>query len=301
MPDLTSTNFIIASDNCSLVSVVQAPPAHTALPAGTNTVLLTVSDSDSNQTVRAVVVIVPSEPRIALQPTNVSGVLSSNTTFSVIACGALPLGYQWQHSNTNLLSATNVALTLINLKTNDAGDDRVVITNSAGSITSAVATLTVLQPPVITWQPRNAVAAPGATVNFFVAANGLAPLAYQWQKDGAPLADQTNEFLTISNIRPGDFTGYTVGITNTDGGVLSDMARLSLAASPIINSVNFNSSTFILFVPTEVGPSYVVEYKNDLEEPGWTVLATLSGTGSAIPITDNRLTNTTRFYRVRVR
>jgi hypothetical protein len=57
----------------------------------------------------------------------------------------------------------------------------------------------------------------------------------------------------------------------------------------------------MLMVPTEVGPTYVVEYKNDLEDPSWSVLTTLSGTGSSIPISDNGLTNTTRFYRVRVR
>jgi hypothetical protein len=57
----------------------------------------------------------------------------------------------------------------------------------------------------------------------------------------------------------------------------------------------------MLAVPTEVGPTYVVEYKNDLADPGWNVLATLSGTGLSIPISDNGLTNATRFYRVHVR
>ena len=57
----------------------------------------------------------------------------------------------------------------------------------------------------------------------------------------------------------------------------------------------------MLTVPTEVGPTYVLEYKNDLEDPSWNVLTTIAGTGSPIPITDNGLTNTTRFYRVQVR
>jgi hypothetical protein len=283
------------------VSVAQTPPALTALPAGTNTVLLTVSDSASNQTTRAVAVVVPGEPRIAQQPANLTLAASSNATFSVLACGAAPLYYQWQHFSTNLPGATNVVMTLSTIKANDAGDYRVVVTNPSGSLTSAVATLTVLQPPVITRQPRNGVAAPGATVSFSVTAKGLAPLAYQWQKNSAPLAGQTKALLTISNVQPADFAGYTVGITNTDGGVLSAVAMLTLAASPVINSLDFNSSTFMLTIPTEVGPTYVVEYKNDLEDPAWNVLATLAGTGLSIPITDNGLTNATRFYRVRVR
>jgi hypothetical protein len=57
----------------------------------------------------------------------------------------------------------------------------------------------------------------------------------------------------------------------------------------------------MLAVPTEVGPIYDVEYKENLEDPSWHLLTTIAGTGGSVPITDNGLTNTTRFYRVRVR
>ena len=76
---------------------------------------------------------------------------------------------------------------------------------------------------------------------------------------------------------------------------------LTLAVSPLITSLSLNSETFMLTVPTEVGPTYVVEYKDSLEGSWWNVLTTITGTGSPVPITDNGLTNTTRFYRVRVR
>jgi hypothetical protein len=76
---------------------------------------------------------------------------------------------------------------------------------------------------------------------------------------------------------------------------------LTLAASPLITSVGYNFETFMLTVPTEVGPTYVLEYKDILDDTSWKVLTTVAGTGSPIPITDNGLTNTTRFYRVRVR
>jgi hypothetical protein len=44
-----------------------------------------------------------------------------------------------------------------------------------------------------------------------------------------------------------------------------------------------------------------VEYKDNWEDPAWTVLTTLAGTGLPISISDNELTSATRFYRVRVR
>src|SRR3989442_13845029 len=59
---------------------------------------------------------------------------------------------------------------------------------SAGTVTSASATLTVNPAPVapaITSQPVNQTVTAGQTATFTVAASGTAPLAYQWQKNGA--------------------------------------------------------------------------------------------------------------------
>src|SRR5262249_35494486 len=48
LPDLTGTNFIVAIDNCSSVTVTQSPPAETLLSPGTNIVVLTAFDSSGN-------------------------------------------------------------------------------------------------------------------------------------------------------------------------------------------------------------------------------------------------------------
>jgi len=50
-------------------------------------------------------------------------------------------------------------------------------------------------PPTITQQPKNAVAPPGGTVTFTVAAQGSAPLSYQWQKGGNPVGGATSNVL----------------------------------------------------------------------------------------------------------
>ncbi|HVM47826.1 MAG TPA: immunoglobulin domain-containing protein, partial [Candidatus Acidoferrum sp.] len=301
LPDLTTTNYIIASDNCSGVSISQAPSAGTAIPVGTNTVLLTVSDASSNQTVRAVEVIVAGAPQILSQPTNSWVVVTSNATLSVSACGTAPLVYQWQHACTNLPGANNPMLLLSNVSTNDAGSYQVVITNSSGCATSLVAVLTVLRPPVIARQPRSLAAVPGGTANFSVAAQGLTPFAYQWEKNASAISGQTKAALALTNIQAQDFATYTVVVTNADGMATSTPAALTLAVSPAVGSLGWNSGTFMLNIPTEIGPTYVLEYKNSLQEVSWTTLTTVAGTGSPIPVTDNGLTNWSRFYRVRLR
>src|SRR5207247_4802917 len=84
--------------------------------------------------------------------------------------------------------------------TSDSGSTfKVVVTNTAGTVTSASATLTVNAAPVaptITTQPANQTVTAGQTATFTVTAAGTAPLAYQWQKNGVNIAGATNRNYT---------------------------------------------------------------------------------------------------------
>ena len=59
-----------------------------------------------------------------------------------------PLSYQWCLNGSDLVGATAPALLLSHLQPLQAGSYTVVITNAAGSVTSAAATLTVLGSPI---------------------------------------------------------------------------------------------------------------------------------------------------------
>jgi hypothetical protein len=86
-----------------------------------------------------------------------------NASFSVVASGTAPLSYQWSFNGEALSGATGPALTLSNVQTNIAGNYSVMVTNIAGSITSAAATLTVTNPDVTLSIPNGA----GMTSNGF--------------------------------------------------------------------------------------------------------------------------------------
>src|SRR5208283_4478221 len=70
-------------------------------------------------------------------------------TFSVTAIGLAPLSYQWSLNGMPVNGVTSSTLTLNNVQTNSAGSYAVVVTNPWGSVTSAVATLTVTNPTII--------------------------------------------------------------------------------------------------------------------------------------------------------
>jgi hypothetical protein len=98
-------------------------------------------------------------PSISYHPCSVTNNAGSRTLLTVVAGGSA-VSYQWLKDDLPLMEGENVAgantahLYLSNLLKRDQGEYSVVITNTLGNVTSAVATLTVIE-PVITVQPAN--------------------------------------------------------------------------------------------------------------------------------------------------
>jgi hypothetical protein len=87
-------------------------------------------------------------PAFTQEPASQSVLTRSRVNFSFVATGTSPLLAQWRKDDANLINETNTSLVLNGVVLDDAGDYDVVISNSAGSATSRVATLTVtLRPP----------------------------------------------------------------------------------------------------------------------------------------------------------
>ena len=98
----------------------------------------------------------PAPPAIVEGPSSLTNPLGASATFTVSAVGPLPLAYQWLQGLTPLTDGGNISgaasgsLTLTNLTATNAGTYTVVVTNLAGSVTSAPVTLTVVNPPQFT-------------------------------------------------------------------------------------------------------------------------------------------------------
>ncbi|HNQ87550.1 MAG TPA: hypothetical protein PKM73_02820 [Verrucomicrobiota bacterium] len=89
-------------------------------------------------------------PEIVVQPAGGTQFAGLGFGFSVQAVGALPLFHQWWKGAEAIAGATNSTLMLRGIGTEDAGDYTVVVSNSVGSLASAVASLVVLDPPADT-------------------------------------------------------------------------------------------------------------------------------------------------------
>ena len=87
-------------------------------------------------------------PTLTVQPVSQAAVPGTTIRLLALAAGLQPLSYQWCLNGSDLVGATAPALLLSHLQPLQAGSYTVVITNAAGSVTSAAATLTVLGSPI---------------------------------------------------------------------------------------------------------------------------------------------------------
>jgi Leucine-rich repeat (LRR) protein len=175
-------------------------------------------------------------PAISVQPASRTNLTGTSASFSVSATGTSPLSYQWQSGGSPITGATTSSLTLNNVQLSDAGSYSVVITNVAGSLTSAAAVLTVWAPPAITVQPANRTNLTGTSATFSVTATGTAPLSYQWQSSTGPIPGATTSSLTLNNLQLSDAGNYSVVITNVAGSLTSTLAALTVWAPPAITT-----------------------------------------------------------------
>src|SRR5467141_3514113 len=83
-------------------------------------------------------------PSITTQPVSQTVTAGQTATFSVTVAGTAPFRYQWQKNGTAVIGANSASYTTPATSTSDNGAPfTVVVSNSAGSVTSNTATLTV--------------------------------------------------------------------------------------------------------------------------------------------------------------
>lgn len=84
-------------------------------------------------------------------------------------------------------------------------------------------------PPKIVVQPTSLDLAPGNAAGFLVQAEGTPPLEYRWSRDGNAVTGATTDLYYIPVSSAADAGNYRVTVSNGEGSVTSDAARLDLA------------------------------------------------------------------------
>ena len=216
---------------------VQVPQTITDLTVLTNFAEILSCGDDLNMTdnTSTWLTTVCGLPGITTDPTNALRCAGQRVTFSVVASGSSPLSYQWRKNGNNILGATNSSYSIASAAVGDAGSYDVVISNPCGTATSGAATLTVNQNVVISNAPMSRTNCSGTTASFSVSASGTG-LSYQWFKGTGALSGETGSSLTLTNVSTADAGTYSVVVSATCGGPVTNSASLVVSEPPTITT-----------------------------------------------------------------
>ena len=190
---------------------------------------------------KAAFAVTSAPPVIVSNPDSVGVPGGRTLNLSVEVISGLPVTYQWQMSNTNLPGFTSATLSRPNMSAALAGNYRVIVSNSAGALTSGVASVSLAFIPNIQVHPVTQVLTLGSNIVFSVAATGTQPLSYQWTQNGIALPGATGLTLILNNLQPGHAGAYRCIVSNPWGSATSLQARLDQ-----VPHLQFQSPTFVV-------------------------------------------------------
>ena len=206
-------------------------------------------------------------PAITVQPADQTVTAPATATFTVTATGTTP-SYQWQLStdggatfNPVVGAADAPSLAVTGTTPLQSGQRyRVRVSDSAGSVTSVAALLTVNPTPgapMFTAQPASQSIAAGQSVTFTVAASGTPAPAIQWRINGSKLANGAQASGVCAGASASGATSATLTLTAVPIGCSG--AVFSAVASNGVNPDAVSNGATLTVNPAPVAPSITLQ------------------------------------------
>jgi uncharacterized delta-60 repeat protein len=198
-----------------------------------------------------------SNTTIFSQPESRTNNAGTTASFSAVVGGFGPLVYRWRKDGVELpdggyiFGSTTATLRVSEVLHGDMGGYDVVACNGYGSVTSVVATLTVVDPAINVQSVSQAFQmGDNATLSVTAAGTGL---TYQWWKDGLLLIGATNTVLNMTSIQGADAGNYSIVVCGAYGSVTSAVVVVSVNLASVDAAFNANagSSVYALAVQSD--------------------------------------------------
>ena len=178
-------------------------------------------------------------PVVTFNPVSKTVAAGLPAAFTASASGTPAPTVQWQSSTngttwTNIAGATATTYTVTAASAITGTQYRAMFTNSAGTVATTAATLTVNTPPVVTTNPVSQVVNAGTQVTFTAAATDAATPTVQWQVSASG--------GTWTNIFGATSTSYSITTTAAMAGnqyraVFTDSSGLTAATTAAMLTV----------------------------------------------------------------
>ena len=189
----------------------------------------------------AMLTITQAAPSILSQPVSQFGCLSEAAQFQVTASGSQLNFFQWRFNDINIPGATNTAILIPDVGSNDVGAYSVIVSNGLGTATSSNATLRLSSSfPVFTLQALSRIGTLGGSTVFTSAAEGCHPLSSRWQFNNVDIPGANSLQLVLTNLQASNDGFYRIIVSNNFGAVTSSEAQLVLTIGSALNYPGWN-------------------------------------------------------------
>lgn len=173
-------------------------------------------------------------------------------------------------------------------------------TTAFGGNQSTGSVFRVMPRPQFLVQPTSQNIFSNATLEVSASVTGIAPLNYQWRKNGVDVPGATTPSFTIAQAQPSDSGTYTLAVTNGFGASNSAPAIVSVVPSIVQfqkGTRNADGSIGLAW-SADVGTTYDLQFKSSLTNAQWSTINSYAATSNTLALTIAPGANAQGFYRV---
>ncbi len=212
------------------------------------------TNSVGTATSNAATLTVDFAPTITTQPSNQMVGVGQTAMFTATASAEPAATVQWQVSTdggqtfTDIPGANSTTLSITTSAADDGSEYHADFTNSFGTATSNVATLSLGSAPSITGNPSDHTVTAGQTASFTASANGYPAATVQWQisTDGGTtfsnIDGATSTTLSFTSVAAENGDKYQAVFTNNVGTAITSAVTLTVDFAPSITGNPGNQS-----------------------------------------------------------
>ena len=183
-------------------------------------------------------VAISGAPTITTQPSSKTITAGQTATFSVVAAGTSPMTYQWRKNGTAITGATSISYTTPAEITSDTNAQfSVTVTNSAGTVTSATATL------MVNPGSSGCLTTSGAWANS--ALSQTATGSFRVTFDATPTASPMDGVMGLSFGPASGYTNLAAIVRFNSSGMIDAMNKTAYAAAA---AIPFSAGTTYHFI-----------------------------------------------------
>ena len=230
-------------------STLFLPAVYATSAGGFSVVISNSAGSVTSSSATLTVSSAAAAPVITTQPVSQSVAAGGSATLLVAATGTAPLAYQWRKDGTAIVGATRDSYALSSFTAAAAGSYSVVVSNSAGSVTSSPAAVSLAASTGLAGAVFGTFAGDAGTFALWVRADRTAVFLGFLRSGGRALLNRTAEigadgrfqFSLEASPSGGAVTGVS-GVLSVDGSVTGTLTGAGIAISAPARSASAATS-----------------------------------------------------------